>query len=145
MLSSSNSRYGSTVPDDLWNEIQRQINTDKIIIPTQVKTIMDSWTTQAGYPVVNVTKDQNIIKLNQERFFIRNPKNISKNKTWWIPLSWTTKSQMHFESTVPKKWLEKKTDSINLPANNDDLFIFNIQQSGKIYCFHKYYIYEIVY
>ncbi|XP_044004939.1 uncharacterized protein LOC122850036 isoform X2 [Aphidius gifuensis] len=125
-----NNRYGSTVPDDLWNEIQKQIITDKIIIPIQVKTIMDSWTTQSGYPVVNVTKNKNIIKINQERFFIRNPKNISKNKTWWIPLTWTTKSQMDFKSTAPKKWFEKKTDKINLAINNDDLFILNIQQTG---------------
>lgn len=44
-------------PDDLWQALQEQAEKDRIPLPTTVKEIMDTWTNQMGYPLINVTRD----------------------------------------------------------------------------------------
>ena len=47
--------YGNAVQDDLWTALTYQAELDSVQLPTDIKTIMDSWTLKMGYPVVNVT------------------------------------------------------------------------------------------
>ena len=105
------------------------MNLSNIKLEASIKTIMDTWTTQAGYPVVHVDMADGIANLSQERFLLRNRDNADTNKTWWIPLTWASKSNPDFETTVPKYWLAKINDSIKL-NNSDEWIIFNVQQSG---------------
>lgn len=132
----ANRKYNSVVPDNLWNALQMQINSEKISLPETVKKIMDSWTTQAGYPILNVTINNGSAEVSQERFYIRNPKYSSKDSKWWIPLTWTTKSENNFETTKPKYWLNKKNDKVNITIEDNEWIIFNIQQAGN-YRFDK--------
>lgn len=37
--------------------MQEQADKDRIILPTTVKEIMDTWTTQMGFPLINVTRN----------------------------------------------------------------------------------------
>ena len=50
------SSYGNTVQEDLWAALQEQADEESVALPVSVKTIMDTWTRQMGYPVVNVTR-----------------------------------------------------------------------------------------
>ena len=43
--------------DDLWKALQEQADEDKVALPTTVKAIMDTWTLQMGFPLINVTRD----------------------------------------------------------------------------------------
>ena len=43
--------------DDLWYALGNQSAVDGTDLPTDLKTIMDSWSLQTGYPVVTVRRD----------------------------------------------------------------------------------------
>lgn len=43
--------------DNLWEAIQIQADIDGVILPDTVKNIMETWTLQMGYPVINVTRN----------------------------------------------------------------------------------------
>jgi aminopeptidase N len=45
---SLSSQYGNAVQDDLWNAFDNQAKVDHIILPANVKTIMDTWTLKMG-------------------------------------------------------------------------------------------------
>lgn len=49
--------YGNAVQDDLWAALTYQAELDSVQLPTDIKTIMDSWTLKMGYPVVNVIRN----------------------------------------------------------------------------------------
>ncbi len=42
------SQYGNAVQDDLWNAFDKQAQLDHVFLPTNVKTIMDTWTLKMG-------------------------------------------------------------------------------------------------
>ena len=46
-------KYGNAVTQDLWNELK------KVLPGLDISGIMDTWTRQMGYPVVNVKIDKN--------------------------------------------------------------------------------------
>ena len=50
------SAFGNTVQEDLWKALQEQADEESIILPAPIKTIMNTWTKQMGYPVVSVTR-----------------------------------------------------------------------------------------
>lgn len=60
-------QYSNTNPDHLWAAIQTQVDQSGTLnsLNQTVKTIMDSWVTQSGYPVVNVTLSPGIVTLTQ--------------------------------------------------------------------------------
>lgn len=92
---------------------------------------MDTWTTQPGYPVVHICIENNITTVKQKRFFMKRQKDNSINSTWYIPITWTSIENGNYNNTTPKQWLIKKEDEINLGGNTNDVFIFNIQQTGN--------------
>ena len=52
------SAFKAAEQDDLWHYLTQQARADGTL-PSDltVKTIMDTWTLQMGFPVVNVTRD----------------------------------------------------------------------------------------
>lgn len=51
-------KYNNAEQDDLWNALTLQAHADNVLPKTlTVKTVMDSWTLQTGYPVINVIRD----------------------------------------------------------------------------------------
>ncbi|HEY1085458.1 MAG TPA: M1 family metallopeptidase [Candidatus Saccharimonadales bacterium] len=65
--------YQNTEGDDLWNELAKASGQD-------IAAFMNTWISQAGYPVVHVESN----KLRQEQFFVGNHQ--SSSQTWPIPL-----------------------------------------------------------
>lgn len=54
-------KYDNAVTKNLWDELQK-------ITDINVQGIMDTWTVQMGYPVVNVKREGNKYILTQKRF-----------------------------------------------------------------------------
>jgi aminopeptidase N len=71
-------QYGNTVGADLWNELAEASGFD-------IKTIMDTWLEQPGYPVVEAKVVNGDLILTQEQFFIGEHKDA--NRSWQIPLN----------------------------------------------------------
>lgn len=65
----------------------------------------------------------------QERFLLTRTESSVINYTFWIPVTYTTKSDLDFESTSPKLWFGGSNASINL-GTDDEWFILNVQEVG---------------
>jgi len=69
----------------------------------------------------------------QERFLLKDAE--ESELTWYVPLTWTTKSgaPSEFENTTPKDWLLPDERSKHLPKleiNPDEWIIFNNLEAG---------------
>lgn len=136
-------RYNNAEQDNLWEALTQEAHKNEALEEhVTVKQIMDTWTLQTGYPIVNVTRnyENNSAVVTQYRF-LKNPykpKKLmdSESPCWWVPLSYTTEQELDFNTTEPKTWLECDTDSqpihkelIDLPES-DEWIIFNINMAG---------------
>ncbi|XP_068103593.1 leucyl-cystinyl aminopeptidase isoform X2 [Hyperolius riggenbachi] len=80
-------RYGSAKSEALWKSMNVVTKSKP-----DVKSMMTTWTRQAGYPLVTVVKAKKEVSVSQERFLRSvNPVNGSENSSvvWQIPLSYT--------------------------------------------------------
>lgn len=73
----------------------------------------------------------------QERFMLRNGTMVTTSNVeplWWIPITYTTESQLDFNTTQPSQWMkaEKSITLTNLNWNSSEWVIFNIQETGKM-------------
>lgn len=61
-------RFGNAEQDDLWESLTEQAHEDQILHRSMnVKTIMDTWTLQTGFPVITVIRnyDRNTALVSQ--------------------------------------------------------------------------------
>ena len=75
--------YKNTETNDLWDTIEESLTSDKI----PVRTIMNGWIFQKGYPVINVNIDteNNEIIIQQERFTFTKSNQIDPT-LWSVPI-----------------------------------------------------------
>nr|XP_057925938.1 endoplasmic reticulum aminopeptidase 1b isoform X2 [Doryrhamphus excisus] len=111
--------YRNTVSSNLWESLIDY--TDKF----NVKTIMDTWTLQQGFPLVSVTVRSRKVKLTQERYLKIADTTSSKELKWSIPLTYKTSA-----SNITQHHLMKsKADMLRLPDEVEWLK-FNVDMSG---------------
>lgn len=110
--------YKNTVGDDLWQALA-----DASGVP--VATIMNTWISQPGYPVVTLSRGDGAITLEQQRFFI-GPHQPS-DQTWPIPLDADDNSAPKLfdnkKITYPSEKLVRlnRQDSAHFITNYDEL------------------------
>ncbi|XP_026836420.1 aminopeptidase Ey [Drosophila erecta] len=130
--------YKNAEQDNLWESLTKAAHkTGSLPKDYAIKTIMDSWTLQAGYPVVNVTRDYEgrSATLSQERYIRNTDINRSAYGCWWVPVSYTTQVEKDFNNTAPKAWMECSQTGESVPTTIDLLpgpeewVILNIQLS----------------
>ena len=99
-----------------------------------VKEIMDTWTLQAGYPVVTVNTDgHGKAVVTQQRFFPVEGK--TDGSRWWIPLTMAAPlggEFPHFNSTYSRIWMSPEEKVIHLAGlpQYEMPIIFNVQETG---------------
>ena len=49
--------YQNAVPDDLWLAVQQQAEQEGVSLPVNLSVIMNTWTSQMGFPLINITRD----------------------------------------------------------------------------------------
>ena len=69
--------YQNTVGDDLWQELETASS-------QPIVKLMNAWISQPGLPLVNVERQNNQVKLTQQRFFIGDHQ--PSDTCWPIPL-----------------------------------------------------------
>ncbi|KAI4459114.1 protease m1 zinc metalloprotease [Holotrichia oblita] len=125
--------FQAAVPDDLWSALQSVVDdrNPSILGEDTVAGIMESWISQAGYPVVTVTRTEDGgIDLAQERFYLTT---ITDNSIWSIPINYVTSRQnlnTDFASTAVTSWLKEATGSIDVELAEDEWIILNKQGIG---------------
>lgn len=102
-----------------------------------VPTVMFSWTSQAGFPLIEVTRDYSsvigsrTVSLSQERYF-SDQSNSPNNITFWIPINYATSSDPSSNDTRPDLWYPPTRDfSFTIPSlTGSDWLLLNKQASG---------------
>ena len=159
MFLSWKSQYGNAASDDLWDALTHQAELDKVQLPTNIKTIMDSWTLKMGYPVVTVQRDYSsataalsqvksshlsrnffrqinafALLFCKKRFLLYSVSPTIDDTTyrWWIPLTYTSDfKETNYEWLSPNE-TEDSTEISLEQVTEDDWVIFNINQVGQL-------------
>lgn len=136
-------RYNNAEQNNLWNALTEEAHRNEVLEEdVTVKQIMDTWTLQTGYPIVNITRNygNNSAIVTQYRFLIEpsESRKLSDSDVpcWYVPLSYTTEEELDFNTTEPKTWLQ--CDAENKPIEkeifdlpeSDEWILFNIQLAG---------------
>uniref|UniRef100_A0A0P6IZN9 Aminopeptidase n=1 Tax=Heterocephalus glaber TaxID=10181 RepID=A0A0P6IZN9_HETGA len=115
--------YQNTVYLDLWDHLQKAVNNQSAVsLPASVRTIMDRWILQMGYPVITV--NTNTGDISQEHFLLDPKANVTRpsefNYLWIVPISsirsgaqqenyWLNGSQkaqdQRFRATGANEWI----------------------------------------
>ncbi|CAD1472151.1 unnamed protein product, partial [Heterotrigona itama] len=118
-------KYGAATPEDLFDAISKTVEDEEL--KNLIPDIMNSWTTQSGYPVVRAIQNGGYLLLKQERFFL-NPEESSNKNFWHIPITWTNLNKPDFSDTKTKHWFKNDEENFKLPTN--DLLLLNVRQAG---------------
>lgn len=130
--------YQAADQEDLWRYLTDEARSASVLDnTTSVKEIMDTWTLQTGFPVVNVTRnyENKILTFTQERFFY-NVDEYGSDSTddkpiWIIPITYTSEPELKFDVTKPSHWLRsEKMEIDHFNMSYSHWLIVNIQQTG---------------
>ncbi|XP_008550321.1 glutamyl aminopeptidase [Microplitis demolitor] len=119
--------YSNAETSDLFKILQESINS-KI----NITAIMDTWTRQMGFPVVNVEKTGLNLTLTQKRFLLDpeatyDPLESDYHYKWTIPITYITDKN----STPTLVWFDKDSPKLNIKLTEPVEWIkFNHKQIG---------------
>ncbi|XP_060526874.1 aminopeptidase N-like isoform X2 [Cylas formicarius] len=124
-------KYGNADRDDLFRSLSEEAHLRGVLLQNEtVKHIMDTWTEQAGFPVLNVVPDyeKNALRILQKRFLISNSK--GDGSKWWVPISYTTSVRPDFADTKPRIWLREEPETTADVDPIGDWYLLNLNQTG---------------
>ncbi|KAF3426305.1 LOW QUALITY PROTEIN: hypothetical protein E2986_13349 [Frieseomelitta varia] len=119
-------KYDVATPEDLFDAISEKIEDEEI--KNSIPDIMNSWTIQSGYPVVQAIQNGNHLVLSQQRFFL-DPED-SSTESWHIPITWTNLNESNFSDTKTKHWFKRDQREIRITLPTSDLYLLNVRQAG---------------
>lgn len=124
--------------EDVFRAMEQAVAEDNSVPDDiDVPTVMFSWTSQAGFPLIEVTRDyasvisSRTVSLSQERYFT-DQSNSPNNITFWIPINYATSREPSSDDTRPDLWYPP-TRNINftIPSlTGSDWLLLNKQGSG---------------
>lgn len=130
--------YGNSIQDDLWASLTELAHENQSLMKSiTVKDIMDTWTLQVGYPVIDVKRDYdtNSASISQTRY-ISDTARSELNSCWFIPLTYTDAEKKNFTSLAAQDWMSCSSEKMpvektiqNLP-DEKSWVIFNTQMSA---------------
>jgi len=118
-------KFANAVTADLWESLSA-VSKDKL----DVGRIMDTWTKQMGYPVLNVKRvDQDTVELRQKRF-LSDPSATSAEDspfgyTWDVPVTFMTP-----QTGRQLLWLNRDMEHLTLRAPSSGWWKVNVGQQG---------------
>ncbi|KAJ6633455.1 Aminopeptidase N [Pseudolycoriella hygida] len=131
--------YSNTAEDELFEALDNSVRHDSgnIIPPNvDVPSIMQTWTRQAGFPLItverNYSNETERVILRQRRYYTYEPENRA-NSTWWVPYNIATPRNPGFENTIVEGWIPQYSTSVELTVDSlgpDDYFLINKRAAG---------------
>lgn len=124
-------QYSNAVCDDLWN-VMTEYGHKFETLPKNltVKTIMDSWTLNAGYPILMVKRNGTDIHIAQKRYLLPIV-NANDTRTWHIPISYVIRGNDTTPSRIVHNWLPNSTDLVlENTIQPGEWFYFNTHRTG---------------
>jgi len=121
-------KYKNAVTNDLWQALEN-VSTKQL----PIKKIMDSWTRQMGYPVLQITKiGQGEYRVKQERYLTDQSAagesaSSPYDYKWDVPITW-----IHSKTNQSSlKWLGKKESMTEVSVPSEASWVkFNVGQFG---------------
>uniref|UniRef100_U5EWR8 Aminopeptidase n=1 Tax=Corethrella appendiculata TaxID=1370023 RepID=U5EWR8_9DIPT len=124
--------YKSAAPHDLVEAIQAAVvEKETDLGTTKVVDIIKSWSTQSGYPLLQINLNNGNLVVYQE-IYQESSNDDHPNVTWWLPYNFASKSKPDFGNTIPHGWLFNETVVINGTNQTfgNEWVVFNKQQTG---------------
>ncbi|KAG5684365.1 hypothetical protein PVAND_013600 [Polypedilum vanderplanki] len=118
----NDNKDGVVTSNDFYKALQSSYNDKNPGSQLDIETIFQSWSNQAGFPIIHARKVNSSVILTQNKFNDENSSNIYK-----IPITFVTKSK---PLTSKQLWMTSQTMIIDNILTSDDWIIFNIQQVG---------------
>lgn len=122
-------QYANAVTNDLWDVLESVSSKD-----LDVTKIMDTWTRQMGYPVIQVKRlgnDGTKFRLRQERYLLdssADDRDLSKPYKWEVPITWISSLN---PSEPKQKWLSSNAHHMDLTMESGTEWVkFNVGQYG---------------
>lgn len=127
-------RGRGAVPEDLYRNLQIAVSEDFPGTTINIPVFMKTWELQAGYPVINVVRDGDMITLSQIRY-MRDAGVDASNPLWVIPINYVVGSTPDSSITTPDFWMTERTMSLTSDSapkswTPNDWILFNIEQNG---------------
>ncbi|XP_061173460.1 endoplasmic reticulum aminopeptidase 2-like [Saccostrea echinata] len=117
--------YSSVVTEDLWQSIS-EVQSPKERI--DLKSAMDGWTNQKGYPIVTVSRQETEVKISQiHNTFNKSPTSNASYK-WQVPFIYGV-LQKNGSWTRNRIWLQNTSETLHLETS-DILVKGNFGSSG---------------
>ncbi|XP_014271442.2 glutamyl aminopeptidase [Halyomorpha halys] len=119
--------YKNAVTEDLWEAMEKEYNI------SNMRSMLNTWTKQMGYPLVNVKRDGDSLTLTQSRFLSNaeatyDPKQSPYGYKWDIPITYITST-----SPLDKKKIvfpkEKESLTVDL-GSGVEWYKINSEQFG---------------
>ena len=110
----------AATPQDLHRNLQKAYDEDFPTNYVNIDAVMTSWQEQAGYPVIRVQKIAESFFFTQQRFG-------GGDEIYSIPISYTVKSELDFETKTPKIWFDSRSLAL---SSHEDWIILNIGNTG---------------
>ena len=126
--------YSTATRDDLWRALEAAaLEDDSFLGGYGMGTIMESWSLQKGYPIVNVQMGdgENQLTLTQERYFL-DPNLGSAPEQWYIPINYALAGGDFDTIPPPSLWMGPNSSSvIEFPSDGTSIpFVLNVQSKG---------------
>jgi aminopeptidase N len=131
--------YSSAETDDLWTVLTEQAADDGITYPDgsalDIKSIMDAWLNQMGFPLLTVTRNgDGTASISSSRYL--SPRGQSAdtdseyNYSWAIPITILTPDNSNDElvGQVADAWIPFGETSTDITPGNVDWFMINAKQ-----------------
>ncbi|GIY36509.1 aminopeptidase Ey [Caerostris extrusa] len=120
-------KFDNAVQDDLWEHLTKVQGNGANLI--DVKKVMDSWTLQMGYPVVNVIRDYSAgtASVDQTRFLLE--KGAVDKSSWEVPFTYTDGLNPDWMPKT-KMWLHKTNGSLSGLPSRSYWVVGNVQEVG---------------
>ncbi|XP_068954714.1 aminopeptidase N isoform X2 [Petaurus breviceps papuanus] len=122
--------YNNTVYQDLWDHLQQAVDKQTaVILPASVKTIMDRWILQMGFPVLKLDTDTGIV--SQQHFLLDPTSNVTRpsefNYLWIAPISAIKNGGEKFS-----EWLNEESATFQQfkVTDDNDWILLNINVTG---------------
>ncbi|KAL0129951.1 hypothetical protein PUN28_001901 [Cardiocondyla obscurior] len=126
--------YGNTETNDLWDVFTKHSKNMSISNDLDVKTIMNTWIQQMGYPLVTIIREESTITATQKRFLVSpQDESISQPKSsfdykWYIPLNCYTDKDDPMESPI-EVWMNMTNATFDISSDTEYIKC-NINQTG---------------
>ncbi|KAJ8727749.1 hypothetical protein PYW07_001868 [Mythimna separata] len=127
-------KYSNAEENDLWTAMAKATPSDPLLKDLNVVAFMNSWTKQAGYPVVKVNRDyeKGTVEFEQRLFTsATDPYQKMVDQLWHIPISYSiVDSPVDTWTTAPKSWLKGRSSTVSLPINDTQALYVNVDAIG---------------